>query len=107
MNLNIFLKELEKVPYKWKKYTFYNSIIRTEEGFCPITAVCAHKTGKNFPKLEWKDASRELGLDQKTAAKIVATSDCDISDSNFNNNLREKLTRISGNFNYYDTDNIE
>ncbi len=79
MTLKEFLKECEglKEMFTWNNT---NKILRgkrkgADDDYCPITAMCYMKTGRDLPKCLFGKAAKELGLDAVIAGNIVEASD--------------------------------
>lgn len=59
---------------------------------CPVTALCASKTGtgRSFRVYDWASAAKVLGLPRQNARTIVWAADC---NSRFSLNVRQTLKK--------------
>lgn len=82
MTLEEFYSELSHI-HGWslnKVNDFFpRAVRRYHDGrtYCPITAVCARKTGEIYSVQEFPSAARKLGLDRDDSNKIVSAADND------------------------------
>lgn len=80
MTIEQFLMELRSANKKWDLHfgndpIYGRKIIRCQDGGCPITTLCRHKTGKHFTNYYYQQAARELGLSVEDAEALVGAAD--------------------------------
>jgi hypothetical protein len=85
-------------PQKAPEGGFY---VNDEYAYCPITALCAFKTGINYKATDYVYAAYELNLSDNLATDIALASDYDAPEpnwpaeyTNYLSHIREYLTSI-------------